>query len=161
VRSAATFAGPAFLVSVGYIDPGNWGTDLAAGSRYGYDLLWVLVAANLLALLLQHLSARIGVATGRDLAAVIGERLNGAGGSWERTAVTAPLSRCGPIPDPVINEVGATRAWVARRILATSVAAAAGRPVASQHQRDVGSPALLQLNLPGIADTCRPPSSEL
>ena len=78
VRSATAFAGPAFLVSVGYIDPGNWGTDLAAGSRYGYDLLWVLVAANLLALLLQHLSARIGVATGRDLAAVIGERLRPA-----------------------------------------------------------------------------------
>lgn len=75
VRAATAFAGPAFLVSVGYIDPGNWGTDLAAGSRYGYDLLWVLVAANLLALLLQHLSARIGVATGRDLAAVIGSRL--------------------------------------------------------------------------------------
>jgi manganese transport protein len=76
--SAATFAGPAFLVSVGYIDPGNWGTDLAAGSRYGYELLWVLVAANLLALLLQHLSARIGVATGRDLATLIGERLGPA-----------------------------------------------------------------------------------
>lgn len=75
IRSATAFAGPAFLVSVGYIDPGNWGTDLAAGSRYGYRLLWVLVAANLLALLLQHLSARIGVATGRDLATLIGERL--------------------------------------------------------------------------------------
>jgi len=74
-RAGAAFAGPAFLVSVGYIDPGNWGTDLAAGSRYGYELLWVLVAANLLALLLQHLSARVGVATGRDLAAVLGERL--------------------------------------------------------------------------------------
>ena len=75
VRSAVAFAGPAFLVCVGYIDPGNWGTDLAAGSRYGYDLLWVLVAANVLALLLQHLSARLGVATGRDLAHVVGERL--------------------------------------------------------------------------------------
>lgn len=78
LRTATAFAGPAFLVSVGYIDPGNWGTDLAAGSRYGYDLLWVLVTANLLALLLQHLSARIGIATGRDLATLIGERLSPA-----------------------------------------------------------------------------------
>lgn len=75
VRGALAFAGPAFLVSVGYIDPGNWGTDLAAGSQFGYRLLWVLVAANLLALLLQHLSARLGIATGRDLAALLGERL--------------------------------------------------------------------------------------
>jgi manganese transport protein len=82
VRSAMAFAGPAFLVCVGYIDPGNWGTDLAAGSRYGYDLLWVLVAANLLALLLQHLSARLGVATGRDLAQLVGERLR----PWPRRA---------------------------------------------------------------------------
>ena len=76
LRQAMAFAGPAFLVSVGYIDPGNWGTDLAAGSRYGYRLLWVLVAANLLALLLQHLSARLGIATGRDLAGLLGERMS-------------------------------------------------------------------------------------
>ncbi len=75
LRAAAAFAGPAFLVSVGYVDPGNWGTDIAAGSRFGARLLWVLVAANGLALLLQHLSARVGIATGRDLAAVLGERL--------------------------------------------------------------------------------------
>ncbi len=77
-RTAATFAGPAFLVSVGYVDPGNWGTDLAAGSRYGYALLWVLVAANGMALVLQHLSARLGIATGRDLAGLLGERLTPA-----------------------------------------------------------------------------------
>src|SRR3954452_22098150 len=50
LRTGVAFAGPAFLVSVGYMDPGNWGTDLAAGSRYGYQLLWVLAAANLVAL---------------------------------------------------------------------------------------------------------------
>lgn len=73
LRAAATFAGPAFLVSVGYMDQGNWGTDLAAGSRYGYQLLWVLVAANLAALFLQRLSAKLGIVTGKHLAQVIGE----------------------------------------------------------------------------------------
>ncbi|MCW2667271.1 MAG: mntH [Frankiales bacterium] len=75
LRALAAFAGPAFLVSVGYVDPGNWGTDIAAGSQFGPRLLWVLVAANGLALLLQHLSVRVGVATGHDLAAVLGARL--------------------------------------------------------------------------------------
>jgi len=64
-RAAATFAGPAFLVSIGYMDPGNWGTDLAAGSHFGYPLLWVLVAANLTAVMLQYLSAKLGIATGQ------------------------------------------------------------------------------------------------
>jgi manganese transport protein len=73
-RSGLTFAGPAFLVAVGYMDPGNWGADLAAGSGFGYTLLWVLVAANIAALVLQYLSAKVGIATGKDLAAIIGER---------------------------------------------------------------------------------------
>jgi len=72
--TALAFAGPAFLVSVGYMDPGNWGTDLAAGSRFGYSLLWLLVVANVVALFLQYLSAKLGIATGRDLAALVGER---------------------------------------------------------------------------------------
>ncbi len=62
------FSGPAFLVAVGYMDPGNWATDIAGGSRYGYSLLWVLVMSNLIALLLQSLCARLGVVQGRDLA---------------------------------------------------------------------------------------------
>jgi len=62
------FSGPAFLVAVGYMDPGNWATDLAGGSRYGYSLLWVLLMSNLIALLLQSLCARLGVVQGRDLA---------------------------------------------------------------------------------------------
>ncbi|GIU78292.1 MAG: divalent metal cation transporter MntH [Bryobacteraceae bacterium] len=62
------FAGPAYLVSVGYMDPGNWATDIEAGSRFGYRLLWVLVVSNLMAILLQTLSARLGIVTGRDLA---------------------------------------------------------------------------------------------
>lgn len=62
------YLGPAFLVAVGYMDPGNWATDIAGGSKYGYSLLWVLLMSNLIALLLQSLSARLGIVRGRDLA---------------------------------------------------------------------------------------------
>ncbi len=62
------FAGPAYLVSVGYMDPGNWATDIEGGARFGYHLLWVLVLSNLMAILLQTLSARLGIVAGRDLA---------------------------------------------------------------------------------------------
>ena len=62
------FAGPAYLVSVGYMDPGNWATDLEGGARFGYQLLWVLVMSNAMAILLQTLSARLGIVSGKDLA---------------------------------------------------------------------------------------------
>lgn len=62
------FLGPAYLVSVGYMDPGNWATDIAGGSKFGYTLVWVLVMSNLIALLLQSLSARLGIVRQRDLA---------------------------------------------------------------------------------------------
>jgi manganese transport protein len=68
LRRMLAFAGPAYLVSVGYMDPGNWATDLAGGARFGYQLVWVLLMSNLMAVLLQTLSARLGVVTGRDLA---------------------------------------------------------------------------------------------
>ncbi|MGD0500557.1 MAG: Nramp family divalent metal transporter [Bryobacteraceae bacterium] len=68
LRRMFAFAGPAYLVSVGYMDPGNWATDLEGGARFGYQLLWVLVMSNLMAVLLQTLSARLGIVTGRDLA---------------------------------------------------------------------------------------------
>jgi manganese transport protein len=64
------FLGPAYLVSVGYMDPGNWATDLAGGSKFGYSLIWVLLMSNLMALLLQNLSSRLGIVRGRDLAQV-------------------------------------------------------------------------------------------
>ena len=67
-RRMFAFSGPAYLVSVGYMDPGNWATDLEGGARFGYKLLWVLVVSNGLAILLQTLSARLGIVTGRDLA---------------------------------------------------------------------------------------------
>lgn len=62
------FLGPAYLVSVGYMDPGNWATDIAGGSKFGYQLIWVLLMSNLIALLLQSLSARLGIVRGLDLA---------------------------------------------------------------------------------------------
>jgi manganese transport protein len=62
------FTGPAFMVSVGYMDPGNWATDLAGGSQFGYKLIWVILLANLMAILFQALSARLGIVLGRDLA---------------------------------------------------------------------------------------------
>jgi manganese transport protein len=62
------FIGPAYLVSVGYMDPGNWATDLQGGSKFGYSLLWVLLMSNLMALLLQSLASRLGIVSGRDLA---------------------------------------------------------------------------------------------
>ena len=67
-RKMLAFAGPAYLVSVGYMDPGNWATDLEGGARFGYRLLWVLVVSNAMAILLQTLSARLGIVAGRDLA---------------------------------------------------------------------------------------------
>ncbi|WP_283137143.1 Nramp family divalent metal transporter [Rhizohabitans arisaemae] len=71
--------GPAFIVAVGYVDPGNWGTDIAAGAEYGYTLLWVLVLANGIALFLQYLSAKLGIATGSHLAELLGARLGRTG----------------------------------------------------------------------------------
>ncbi len=67
-RKILAFAGPGYLVAVGYMDPGNWATDLAGGSRFGYTLLSVILASNLMAILLQGLSSKLGIVTGRDLA---------------------------------------------------------------------------------------------
>ena len=68
VRKLLAFAGPGFLVAVGYMDPGNWATDLAGGSKYNYSLLTVIMISNLMAILLQALSLKLGIVTGRDLA---------------------------------------------------------------------------------------------
>src|SRR5678809_301454 len=67
-RKLMAFSGPGFLVAVGYMDPGNWATDLAGGARFGYTLLSVIVLSNFMAILLQSLAARLGIASGRDLA---------------------------------------------------------------------------------------------
>src|SRR5215510_3016853 len=68
LRKLLAFAGPGFLVAVGYMDPGNWATDLAGGSKYNYTLLSVIMLSNLMAILLQGLALRLGIVTGRDLA---------------------------------------------------------------------------------------------
>src|SRR4051794_8585321 len=67
-RKLMAFSGPGFLVAVGYMDPGNWATDLAGGAKFGYSLLAVVMISNLMAILLQHLCIKLGIATGRDLA---------------------------------------------------------------------------------------------
>lgn len=77
-KKLLAFIGPAYLVSVGYMDPGNWATDIAGGSQFGYKLIWVLLMSNLIAQLLQALSARLGIVRGRDLAQASRELYPGA-----------------------------------------------------------------------------------
>lgn len=78
VQKLFRFAGPGLLISVGYMDPGNWATDIEAGSRYGYALLFVVVASSLAAIVLQTLAARLGIASGRDLAQIARDRYSPA-----------------------------------------------------------------------------------
>ncbi|MCB0686247.1 MAG: Nramp family divalent metal transporter [Saprospiraceae bacterium] len=75
-RKLMAFMGPAYLIAVGYMDPGNWATDIAGGSQFGYSLIWVLLMSNLMALLLQSLSTRLGIVSGRDLAQASKETYN-------------------------------------------------------------------------------------
>ena len=75
-RRFLAFIGPAYLVSVGYMDPGNWATDLQGGAKFGYQLIWVLLLSNLMAILLQSLSARLGIVRRLDLAQVNRETLS-------------------------------------------------------------------------------------
>ena len=70
-RKAAAFAGPGYLVAVGYMDPGNWATSIAGGSAFGYTLLSVVLISSLMAILMQALAAKLGIATGRDLAQAV------------------------------------------------------------------------------------------
>ncbi len=81
------FVGPAYLVSVGYMDPGNWATDIEGGARFGYQLIWVLLMSNVMAVILQTLAARMGIATGRDLAQACRE-------NYPRPVVTALWIMC-------------------------------------------------------------------
>ena len=75
LRRKLLLIGPAFVISIGYIDPGNYATNLQAGSAYGYELLWVVLWANILAMLIQYLSAKLGIVTGKNLSEHLGERL--------------------------------------------------------------------------------------
>ena len=78
-RRLLGFLGPGFLISVGYMDPGNWATDIAGGSRFGYTLLFVIMLSNLMAILLQSLALKLGVATERDLAQLVPRELRAQG----------------------------------------------------------------------------------
>src|SRR5919109_2189667 len=75
-RKLLAFSGPGYLVAVGYMDPGNWATDLAGGSAFGYALLSVVLLSSMMAMLLQYLSAKLGIATGRDLAQLCREHFS-------------------------------------------------------------------------------------
>jgi manganese transport protein len=74
LRSALPFVGPAFVAAIAYVDPGNFATNIAGGAKHGYLLLWVVLSANLMAMLIQYLSAKVGIATGRNLAELCRER---------------------------------------------------------------------------------------
>lgn len=76
IREILGALGPGFLISVGYMDPGNWGTNFAAGAGFGYELLWVILVSNVIAILLQISSAKLGIATGKDLAQLIREQFS-------------------------------------------------------------------------------------
>src|SRR5450631_675114 len=76
-RKLLAFSGPGFLVAVGYMDPGNWATDLSGGAQFGYTLLSIIMVSNLMAILLQHLSIKLGVVTGRDLAQACRDHYSG------------------------------------------------------------------------------------
>src|ERR1700728_453719 len=76
-RALLPFVGPALIASVGYMDPGNVATNIQAGSTYGYELLWVVLAANLVAMLFQGMSANLGIVTGRNLAELCREQFSG------------------------------------------------------------------------------------
>ena len=79
VRGVLALLGPAFVASVAYVDPGNFATNFSAGARFGYALAWVIVLANLMAMLVQYLSAKAGVATGQDLPELCRDHLPPAG----------------------------------------------------------------------------------
>ena len=76
IKRLLPFLGPAFIAAVAYIDPGNYATNISAGSKYGYTLLWVILVSNLMAVLIQTLSAKLGIATGKNLPEVCREKFS-------------------------------------------------------------------------------------
>ena len=75
-RTLLRFMGPGFLVSVGFIDPGNWAANIAGGSKFGYDLLWVITLSTIMLIVIQHMAAKLGIATGKSLAVNIRENFS-------------------------------------------------------------------------------------
>ena len=93
-RRLLGFLGPGFLISVGYMDPGNWATDIAGGSRFGYTLLFVIMLSNLMAILLQSLSLKLGVATERDLAQLCHEQYGPKASFWLWIFAEVAIAAC-------------------------------------------------------------------
>jgi manganese transport protein len=95
IRAALTMLGPAFVASVAYVDPGNFATNIQAGAKYGYLLLWVVLAANLMAMIVQYLSAKLGVVTGRSLPELVRDRFSRpvALGMWLQAEAIAMAPR--------------------------------------------------------------------
>ncbi len=93
-RRLLGFIGPGFLIAVGYMDPGNWATDIAGGSRFGYTLLFVIMASNLMAILLQNLSLKLGVATERDLAQLCHEHYGPRTSFWLWIMAEVAIAAC-------------------------------------------------------------------
>src|SRR5882762_10674708 len=91
LRAFLPFAGPAIIASVGYMDPGNFATNIQAGSSYGYQLLWVVLLANVVAMLFQAMSAKLGIVTRRNLAELCREQFSPriVGGMWVASEVAA------------------------------------------------------------------------
>ena len=90
-RRWLAITGPALMAAVGYMDPGNWATDIAGGSRYNYTLIWVLLMSNLMAILLQSLAARLGIVSRRDLAQVCHEEVRVSSPPWRLVWRRVPL----------------------------------------------------------------------
>mgnify|MGYP002350324812 FL=1 len=76
LKTLLSFLGPGFLVTVGFIDPGNWATNIEGGSRFGYDLLWVITLSTAMLIVIQHMAAKLGIATGKSLAVNIREQFS-------------------------------------------------------------------------------------
>src|SRR3989440_12463636 len=93
-RKILAFAGPGYLVAVGYMDPGNWATDLGGGSKFGYTLLSVVLVSNLMAMFLQALSAKLGIATGRDLAQECREHYSRRAGLFLSVVCEIAIAAC-------------------------------------------------------------------
>jgi hypothetical protein len=124
-RRLLGFLGPGFLISVGYMDPGNWATDIAGGSQFGYTLLSVIMISNLMAILLQSLSLKLGVATERDLAQLCSESY----GRWVSFGLWVGSDRLGHCAQPAVSHSAVLRRADYRpRRAADSPAAALGIP---------------------------------
>lgn len=119
----ARYIGPGLLVTVGFIDPGNWASNMAAGSRFGYALLWIVTLSTIMLIVLQHNAAHLGIATGACLAEATTRFLPA---SWDARCSPAPISRPSPPPWP--------KSWVVRLPFKCSLGCPCARAASSWRQ---------------------------